>query len=76
MTAGPGGGGPLGPAERGFLERYLQALRKRAGPRLEPETRERFAALVDPRSADYLLDQPDLTVTCLDHVVCGTKLER
>ena len=64
---------PLGPDERGFLGKYLRDLLERAGPRLEPTMRARFESLVDSRSDDYLLDQPDLTVTCLDHVVRGTK---
>lgn len=64
---------PLDPAERGFLEKYLDDLRGRALPRLEPALAARFEPLVDPRSGAYLLDQPDLTVTCLDHVVSGVK---
>jgi ubiquinone/menaquinone biosynthesis C-methylase UbiE len=64
---------PLGPAERGFLEKYLADLRDRARPHLDPATRERVDRLCDPSSDAFLLDGPDLTVTCLDHVVCGTK---
>jgi ubiquinone/menaquinone biosynthesis C-methylase UbiE len=64
---------PLGPRERGFLEKTLLDLRERALPHLEPAMAARFERLVDPRSDEYLLDGPDLSVTCIDHVVWGTK---
>jgi hypothetical protein len=64
---------PLGPRERGFLEKNLLDLKGRALPHLEPEMAAKFARLVDHRSDDYLLDDPDLTVTTIDHVVWGTK---
>jgi ubiquinone/menaquinone biosynthesis C-methylase UbiE len=64
---------PLGPSERGFLEKYLLDLKERALPHLEPDMAERFARLVDPGSGDFVLDDPDLSVTCIDHVVWGTK---
>ena len=64
---------PLEPEERAFLEKYLKDLRERACPHLGPEMRERFEPMVDPGSDRFILDGPDLTVTCLDHVVCATK---
>lgn len=64
---------PLSPDERAFLTGYLDDLYDRTRPHLEPRIAARFEALVDPDSDAYLLDQPDLTVTCLDHVVRGTK---
>jgi len=64
---------PLGPRVRGFLENYLLDLKERALSHLEPAMADRFERLVDPRSDDYLLDGPDLSVTCIDHVVWGTK---
>lgn len=67
---------PLDPEERGFLGRYLTDLLERTRPRLEPTMRAWFESLADPRSRAYLLDQPDLSVTCLDHVVRGTKPAR
>lgn len=67
---------PLGPRERGFLEKYLHDLRARARPHLEPKLRAKFDRLVDPASEDYLLDDPDLSVTCIDHVVLGVKPRR
>lgn len=64
---------PLSPDVLGFLEKYLNELRDRALPHLEPKMKVRFETLVDPGSDSYLLHQPDLTVTCLDHVVLGVK---
>ena len=67
---------PLEPEERGFLEKYIAYLRERALPHLDPAMREWFDRLTDPRSGVFILDGPDLTVTCLDHVVCGVKPSR
>jgi SAM-dependent methyltransferase len=67
---------PLGPAERGFLRKYLDDLRERTTPHLPPSLRDRFEPLVDPGSDDFLLDRPGLTVTCIDHVVTGRKPAR
>jgi ubiquinone/menaquinone biosynthesis C-methylase UbiE len=62
---------PLDPDERGFLQKYLDDLRGRAEPHLEPALRARLRRLVEPGSDEYLLDRRDLTVTCLDHVTSG-----
>lgn len=64
---------PLSPEMHGFLEKYLDELRDRAKPHLDPEMWARFEPLVNPGSDAYLLNQHDLTVTCLDHVVLGVK---
>ena len=64
---------PLDPAERGFLGAYLADLWERTRDRLAPAFRARFDRIADPSSGEYLLDRPDLTVTCLDHVVTGRK---
>jgi hypothetical protein len=64
---------PHSPDERGFLSAYLDDLRDRTRPFLEPSIAARFEPLVDPASDSYLLHQPDLNVTCLDHVIVGTK---
>jgi ubiquinone/menaquinone biosynthesis C-methylase UbiE len=64
---------PLGPRERGYLEKYLLDLKERALPHLEPGAGAKFARIVDPGSDEFLLDAPDLSVICIDHVVRGTK---
>lgn len=64
---------PLSRAARGFLGQYLDDLRDRVGPRLDADLGWVFRRLVDPRSDAYLFDRPDLTVTCLDHLICGVK---
>ncbi|GAC1470877.1 MAG: hypothetical protein NVSMB9_16420 [Isosphaeraceae bacterium] len=66
---------PLAEAERGFLAKYLDDLLEQTRPHLEPSMLDKFRSLVDPHSDACMLNQPDLTVTCLDHVVCGRKPE-
>lgn len=66
---------PLAPSERQFLAEYLQDLRDRARPHLDSSYLEPFDRLVDPGSDHYLLDVPDLSVTCIEQVVWGTKPE-
>lgn len=64
---------PLGEAERGFLEKYLDDLRERTKPHLKARMFKRFERLTRPGSDQYLLDRSDLIVTFLDHVTTGTK---
>jgi ubiquinone/menaquinone biosynthesis C-methylase UbiE len=64
---------PLGLDERTFLGEYLSQLSERISPYLNASTRKKFRPLVDPESASYLLDDPDLTATCIDHLVWGRK---
>ena len=64
---------PLDPATRSFLEGYLEDLRRRTGPHLEPSLRELFNRLADPGSSQYVLSGPDLCVTCVNHVVVGVR---
>jgi SAM-dependent methyltransferase len=64
---------PLDPDERAFLGRYLEDLLERTAPLLEPGPRVRLAALTDPTSEAYLLDDPDLFVTYIDLLACGVK---
>ena len=64
---------PLGLRERGFFEKYLLDLKERALPHLDASIAAKFERLVDPESVEYLLDDPDLSITCIDHVVWGTK---
>lgn len=66
---------PLDPESRTFLSEYLRNLRDRAAPRLRSELADRFARLVDPGSEEYLLNDPDLYVTTLDHLVVGRRPE-
>lgn len=66
---------PLGADERTFLGAYLENLRGRVRPHLRGEARKVFERLVDAEGGDYILDDPDLTVTCLDHLVWGSKPE-
>lgn len=62
---------PLDDAARRFLESYLADLADRVGPDLAPGDRAAFDCLVDPGSPDALIRQPDLALTCIDHVVTG-----
>jgi len=66
---------PLERRERAFLEGYLDDLKERARPHLEPPMRAAFERLVDPNAEDYLLNRPDLSVTYVDHIVRGVKPE-
>jgi ubiquinone/menaquinone biosynthesis C-methylase UbiE len=65
---------PLADPERAFFAAYLRDLRDRAGPFLDATARARFDRLADENSKDYLLDDPDLCVTLLDHTVHGVKV--
>jgi ubiquinone/menaquinone biosynthesis C-methylase UbiE len=62
---------PLDAPARTFLGEYLRDLRERVAPRLQAPMRERFDRLADPKSPESLLDQPDLSLTVVDHVIHG-----
>ena len=64
---------PLDRAARSFFTAYLENLRQRVGPHLEPSLRDLFNRLASPRSRMFLLSGPDLTVTCVNQVVIGSK---
>lgn len=64
---------PLNPEERAFLDLYLKDIRQRTRPFLSRSALTKFDRWLDPESEVYLLNQPDLTVTCLDHVMWGVK---
>ncbi len=66
---------PLGPLDRAFLEEYFRDLRERVAPHLEPKILAKFERLVDPASEHSMLNWPDLSVTCIDHVIWGFKPE-
>ena len=65
---------PLGPDDRAFFEGYLKgSRRKRSSPTWKPEVRDEFERLADPDSDAYLLDSPDFTVSCLNHIAWCVK---
>jgi SAM-dependent methyltransferase len=64
---------PLDAPTREFLVAYLAGLRGRVADRLDVATRRTFLELADPESDTGLVNQPDLTLTVLDHVVTGVK---
>jgi SAM-dependent methyltransferase len=64
---------PLAPDDREYFAGYLADLREKAAPHLSGEIRDEFERLVDPGSPDYLLDDPDFTVTCLNHLAWSVK---
>jgi ubiquinone/menaquinone biosynthesis C-methylase UbiE len=65
--------GPLEGDTRSFVAEYLKDLRDRVARRLDEPTRRDLDRLADPASEDYLLDDPDLVVTCLDRLVWGRR---
>ena len=64
---------PLSHDERTFFAEYLRDLSHRVAAHLHGPARATFDLLVDPHSRNFLLDDPDLTATCIDHVVWGRK---
>jgi ubiquinone/menaquinone biosynthesis C-methylase UbiE len=65
--------GPLAPNERTYFHEYLKSLTQTIASHLQGPVRSEFDRLVDPRSGAYLLDDTDLTATCIDHIVWGRK---
>ena len=64
---------PLGPDDRAYFEGYLEDLRRKVEPHLEPRFRDEFLRLADPDSDAYFLDSPDFSVTCLDRIAWCVK---
>jgi ubiquinone/menaquinone biosynthesis C-methylase UbiE len=64
---------PLDPAARRFFTGYLVDLRERAGPHLESSLRGLLDRMTDPASDQFLLDGPDLSVACVNHVAIGVR---
>lgn len=67
---------PLGAAERGLLQSYLDEVAERVTPYLEPSLLEELRALRDPRSPHHMLRQPHLTMTWLNVLALGQKPTR
>jgi ubiquinone/menaquinone biosynthesis C-methylase UbiE len=64
---------PLHPDERAFFTEYLADLGSRVAADLDGSMRGEFNRLVDPSSSDFLLNDADLTATCIDQVVWGRR---
>ncbi len=64
---------PLDRPARAFFTAYLKDLERRTRPHLEPSLRTLFRRLASPRSRMFLLSAPDLTITCMNHVVVAVK---
>ncbi|ODU02605.1 MAG: hypothetical protein ABS79_00110 [Planctomycetes bacterium SCN 63-9] len=65
--------GPFEEDERTFFAEYLKSLDEQIRDYLDPAILDDFDRLVDPDSDSYLLDDPDITATCIDHIVWGRK---
>ena len=66
---------PLSADERTYLAWYFADLGTHARPYLQPHVSAWFERLLDPTSADYLLDQPYFYVIYIDMVARGVKLQ-
>jgi ubiquinone/menaquinone biosynthesis C-methylase UbiE len=64
---------PLGPDDRAYFAGYLADLRRKVSPHLSGDVRDEFERLVAPDSPAYLLDSPDFTATCLNHLAWSVK---
>jgi ubiquinone/menaquinone biosynthesis C-methylase UbiE len=64
---------PLDVNEREFLLGYLRELRARVRPYLKPGVRAAFDAVLDPRSAGFLLDRPEFFTAHLEILALGTS---
>lgn len=64
---------PLGSDERVYFSEHLKELSGSLAQHLDGPTRRRFESMADPQSDDFLLDDPDLTVTCIDQLAWGRK---
>ena len=64
---------PLDDDVRTYLSESLNGLSKRVSPYLDGPIRDRFDRLIAPESGEFLLDDPDLTVTIIDHLMWGRR---
>jgi ubiquinone/menaquinone biosynthesis C-methylase UbiE len=67
---------PLTADERSFFDGNLTGLRDRVWPLLTPRLRRRCAPFLTPRHPRYVLKDPNLCVTVVDHVLWGRKTIR
>jgi ubiquinone/menaquinone biosynthesis C-methylase UbiE len=65
---------PLRTDERTYFAHYLASLSNRVFPWLPEHVHADFQRLTNPSSDDYLLNDPDLVVTCIDRVVWGRRV--
>ncbi|WP_337175358.1 methyltransferase domain-containing protein [Paludisphaera sp.] len=63
---------PFDAPTRRFLEAYLADIRERARPRLDRDALRRVEERIAPGAPDYLLDDPDALVICVDHLAIST----
>jgi SAM-dependent methyltransferase len=66
---------PLSADERTYLAWYFADLSSHVRPYLQTDERAWFERLINPTSADYLLDQPDFYAIYIDMVAHGVKLQ-
>lgn len=64
---------PLGPDERTYFAEYLKGLTHRVDRYFQGPIRKDYDRMIDPEAGANLLDDPDLTATCIDQVVWGRK---
>ena len=63
---------PLSDDERTYFTEYLKEVAGRVGDDLKAgPIRDTFHRLINPSSREFMLDDPDLMVTCIDQVVWG-----
>lgn len=64
---------PLSADERRYLLNYVDDLRRRTAPYLEPAARRAFDLLLDPQSPTFMFDQAGFHVTYLDLLAYGKR---
>ena len=64
---------PLGPHEHTYFSEYLKDLLKRYAKHLDGPIRRGFELTADGQSNEFLLNDPDLTATCIDQLASGRK---
>ncbi len=62
---------PLNEDETTFFTEYLKGLSQKYGEDLDEPIRRAFKSMTNPRSKSFLLNDPDLTITCLDCLAWG-----
>ncbi len=64
---------PFGPAERDFLTRHLNYLRKFVHMELTPREMARLEKATDANNADSLINRPDSELTCIATISHATR---